>query len=90
MLAPSAYAVAMPKKPPKQVEIPKVVPLTEEKRQVIATDQKSQRILIGIGTQRIAFDLFTRITHLPPHTGDRPAPILPMSKKRRNQEKRQK
>src|SRR5712691_10218846 len=52
----------MPQKPPKQVEIPKVVPLTEEKRQVIATDQKSQRVIVGIGQQRIAFDIFTRIT----------------------------
>jgi hypothetical protein len=58
----------MSKKPPKQVEIPKVVPLTEEKRHVIASDQKSQRIIVGIGQQRIAFDLFTRITRLPPHT----------------------
>ena len=80
---PSAYAVAMPKKPPKQVEIPKVVPLTEEKRQVIATDQKSQRILIGIGQQRIAIDLFTRFTRLPPHTGDQPAPVVTMKKKRK-------
>jgi hypothetical protein len=69
----------MPKTPPKAVEISKVVPLTEEKRQVIATDQKSQRILIGIGAQRIAFDLFTRITHLPPQT----APVVTMRKKRK-------
>jgi hypothetical protein len=61
-------------------EIPKssirdlVVPLTEEKRQVIATDQKSQRVIVGIGQQRIAFDLFTRITRLAPHSGDQPAP----------------
>jgi hypothetical protein len=33
----------MPRKPPKQVEIPNVVPLTEEKRQVIATDPKSEQ-----------------------------------------------
>ena len=77
----AAYAVAMPKKPAKQVEIPKVVPLTEEKHQVIATDQKSQRIIIGIGQQRIAFDLFTRVTRLPPHTGEQPAPVVTMKKK---------
>jgi hypothetical protein len=79
----SAYPVDMPKKPPKQVEIPKVVPLTEEKHQVIATDQKSKRIIIGIGQQRIAFDLFTRVTRLPPHTGDQPAPVVTMKKKRK-------
>lgn len=79
----SAYAVAMPKKPPKQFEIPKVVPLTEEKRQMIATDQKSQRVIIGIGQQRIAFDLFTRVTRLPPHTGDQPGPVVRMRKRRK-------
>jgi hypothetical protein len=79
----SAYPVGMPKKPPKQVEIPKVVPLTEEKRQVIATDQKSQRIIVGIGQQRIAVDLFTRITRLAPHTGDQPAPVVAIKKKRK-------
>jgi len=73
----------MPKKPPKQIEIPKVVPLTEEKHQVIATDQKSKRIIIGIGQQRIAFDLFTRVTRPPPHTGDRPAPVVGMRRKRK-------
>jgi hypothetical protein len=77
----------MPKKPPKQVEIPKVVPVTEEKRQVIAHDQKSQRIIIGIGQQRIAFDLFTRVTRLPPHTGDQPAPVLPIKEKRKRGER---
>jgi hypothetical protein len=71
------------KKPPKQVEIPKVVPLMEEKHQVIATDQKSRRILKGIGQERIAFDLFTRVTRLPPHTGDQPAPVVTMKKKRK-------
>jgi hypothetical protein len=83
----------MPKKPPKQVEIPKVeipkveipkvVPLTEEKHQVIATDQKSQRMIVGIGQQRTAIDLFTRFTRLPPHTGDQPAPVVTMKKKRK-------
>jgi hypothetical protein len=80
----------MPKKPPKPVEIPKVVPLTEQKRQVIAADQKSQRVIIRIGQQRIAFDLHTRVTRLPPHTGDQPAPVLPMRKKGGDQEKRPK
>ena len=67
----------------RQVEIPKVVPLIEEKRRVIATDQKSQRMIVGIGQQRIAIDLFTRFTRLPPHTGDQPAPVVTMKKKRK-------
>jgi hypothetical protein len=70
----------MSKKPPKQVEISKVVPFTEEKHRVIAFDQQSHRMIFAIGQQRYAFDFFTRITHLPPHTGDRPAPVIPMSK----------
>jgi len=51
---------------------PKVVPIGEDKRQPIARDQKAQRIILGIGSKRIPFDFFSRITHLPPHTGDRP------------------
>jgi hypothetical protein len=73
----------MPKKPPKQVEISKVVPLTEEKRQVIATDQKSHRVIVGIGQQRIAFDLFTRVTRLAPRTGDQPAAVVTIKKKQK-------
>jgi hypothetical protein len=77
----------MPKKPSKQVQIPRVLSLTEEKRQVIATDQKSRRVIVGIGQQRIAVDLFTRITRLAPNTGDQPAPILPMRKTTKRKER---
>ena len=80
----SAYAVAMPKTPPKPIEISKVVPLTEEKHRVIAFDQQSHRMIFAIGQKRYAFDFFTRITDLSPHTGDHPAPVLPISKKRRD------
>jgi len=59
---------------------PKVVPLTEEKRGVIATDEKSKRFILAIGKQRIAFDFISRVTELPPNTGDQPAPVLPMRK----------
>jgi hypothetical protein len=55
----------MPKKPPKQVEIPKVVPLTEEKRQVIATNQKSQRVIVGIGQQRISSRVLPALRRAP-------------------------
>jgi hypothetical protein len=59
----------MAKKTPKQTEIPKVVPLTVEKRQVIASDQKSHRVIVGIGQQRIAFNLFRRVTAFRPTRG---------------------
>jgi hypothetical protein len=57
---------------------PKVVPLDQSKSRVIAADEKTNRVIIAIGRQRIAFDLTTRITHLPPNTGDHPAAVLPL------------
>jgi hypothetical protein len=61
---------------------PKVVPITADDRRLIATDQRSHRLIVGIGSQRFAIDFFTRITTLPPHTGDQPAAVLPMKKKK--------
>jgi hypothetical protein len=87
----SVYVVGMPNKPPKRTELSKVIPLTEEKHRVIASDPPSHRMIFAIGQQRYAFDFFTRITHLPPHTGDQPATILPMKgKKCGDQEKAKK
>ena len=65
----------MPKKP-------KVVSIQKEtnKAKLIARDTEVQRVIIGIGRQRLAYDFHTRITHLPPETGDQPAAILPMNK----------
>ncbi len=57
---------------------PKVVPLDHSKSGVIAADEETNRVIIAIGQQRIAFDLTTRITHLPPNTGDHPAAVLPL------------
>ena len=61
---------------------PKVVSIQKEtkKAKLIARDTQVQRVIIGIGRQRIAYDFHTRITHLPPDTGDQPADILPMTK----------
>jgi hypothetical protein len=52
---------------------PKVVPIQEQKYRLIARDQKSQRIILGIGSERIAIDFFSRISKLAPETGDQPA-----------------
>jgi len=59
---------------------PKVVSIQKEtaRARLIARDANVQRIIIGIGSQRIAYDFHTVITHLPPETGDQPAAILPM------------
>ena len=61
---------------------PKVVPITADEHRLIATDQTSHRLIVGIGSQRFAIDFFTRITTLPPYTGDQPAAVLPMKKKK--------
>jgi hypothetical protein len=59
---------------------PKVVPINVAEHRLIATDQKTHRLIVGIGSQRFAIDYFTRITTLPPHTGDQPATVLPIKK----------
>ena len=60
----------------------KVVPITQDKWRLIASDEESRRIIFGIGERRVAFDYFTRITELPPHRGDHPAPVVLMQKQR--------
>ena len=72
---PLAYGVHMPKKP-------KVVPITADEHRLIATDQRSHRLIVVIGSQRFAIDFITRITTLGSHTGDHPAAVLPMKKKK--------
>jgi hypothetical protein len=54
--------------------------MTEEKRSVIAADEKSRRFVLAIGKQRIAFDFLTRVTELPPRAGDQPAPVVPIKR----------
>ena len=61
---------------------PKVVSIQKDgnKAKLIARDPEGHRIIIGMGRQRIAYDFYSRITHLPPDTGDQPADIIPMTK----------
>ncbi len=61
----------MPKKP-------KVVPITESNRKLVAECERSKRFILNVGTDRVAFDWSMRATKLPPKTGDQPAPVLPM------------
>jgi hypothetical protein len=58
----------------------KVFPLQSPKARLIAPDDQSRRVIVGIGKQRIALDFLTRITELPPATGDQPAAVLPIRK----------
>ena len=62
---------------------PKVVPLDPNKSRVVAVDRETQRVIIAIGGQRLAFDVSTRVTRLPPDAGDQPAKILPLIKPRK-------
>jgi len=73
---PSAYVLDMSR-------TPKVVPLQEDDRRLIASDEKTKRFILGIGKQRIAFDFTTRVTELPPATGDQPADVLLFEKKKK-------
>ena len=45
---------------------PKVVPIQEPKYKLIARDPEARRLILGIGSERIAVDFFSRITKLPP------------------------
>jgi hypothetical protein len=51
---------------------------------LVAYDEASRRFIIAVGCQRTAFDLKVTATRLPPHTGDAPAPVLPVRKPKRS------
>jgi hypothetical protein len=59
-----------------------------EKPQIVARDLAARRIIFGIGQQRIAVDLTTRITQLAPGTGGAPALVLPLKKKQKRKRDR--
>jgi glyoxylate utilization-related uncharacterized protein len=63
----------MPKKP-------KVVPINESGRKLVAVCERSKRFILNVGPDRVAFDWSMRATKLAPGTGDRPAPVLPIGK----------
>ena len=67
---------------------PKVVPIQESKSSIIARDPKAQRVILGIGSERIAIDFTSHITKLPPHTGDEPAPVLAMKENKKKPRQR--
>ena len=51
-----------------------------QKPRLVAHDATTRRVIFGIGSQRLALDITTRITRLQPGTGDAPAPVLPFRK----------
>ena len=59
--AKSAYSVCMRKRT-------KVVPIDEEKYRLLAMDERAHRVIFGIGGQRFAIDLLSRVSLLPAAT----------------------
>ena len=69
-------AAASPNTRNRVVSIDRPEKLDPTQPRLIARDAKTQRIIIAMGSQRIAFDFTTRITRLEPHAGDAAAPVL--------------
>jgi hypothetical protein len=61
--------------------------LAEDETQVGGV--RKSRFILGIGTQRIAFDFTSRVTELKPGTGDAPAPVVPLKNGSKRKTKRQ-
>ena len=58
-------------------------PFSSAKPRFIASDERTSRTIFGIGSQRFALDFSTRVSQLSPSTGDFPAPVLPIEKRRK-------
>ena len=67
--------LVMPKRP-KVVPIPTPERTNSDERRLIAHDAISRRYIFAIGPRRFAFDWTSRITRLPPDTGEQPAPVV--------------
>jgi hypothetical protein len=61
--------------------------MPETRPRVIASDEKSKRFILSVGSDSVARDFTTRVTKLPPHTGDKPAEVLAFQKKSKKPEK---
>jgi hypothetical protein len=62
---------------------PKVVSIDQEKSVLSAEHEETTRVIACIGGQRFAFDFLTRVTRLPPSTGNRPGHVLRIKSRRR-------
>jgi len=73
---------------PKPVALapPRIVPITGEKHRVIATDEKSKRLIFAIGNRRVAFDLISSVTELPPNSRDELRPVRSAQRRRKRKE----
>ena len=79
MLASISHAVSM--LTTRKVVPIKVVPIEEKTARVVARDITGRRVIVAIGSDRLAIDFRARVTRLPPCAGDQPAPILPINKR---------
>ena len=57
--------------------------MDQEKYVLSAEQEKTTRVIVCIGGQRYALDFLTRITRLPPSTGNRQGNVLRMKSSRR-------
>jgi len=67
-------------KRPKVIGIDRPAEMASDKPRLIASDPVTQRMIISIGSERIAFDRTTRVTRLGSTVGDQPAPVVPMKR----------
>jgi len=65
-------------KKPKVINIDRPPEEATDKPRLIASDPVTQRMIISIGSERMAFDRTIRITRLGPTAGDQPAPVVRM------------
>ena len=68
---------------------PKLCPSEKTKAVLSPGIPELSAFILGIGSERIAIDFLSRITKLPPHTGDQPAGVLPLNKNKKDKQKRQ-
>ena len=62
----------------------KVVPIQpQEPISIVARDSQTDRTILAIGRKRFALDICTRVTELPPGTGDKPALVRTLDKPKR-------
>ena len=80
-LAPSRGGIrAKPKRKNNVVRIDATAEPDATKPRFIARDAQTHRVILGIGSERYAMEITTRMTKLPPGTGDAPAPVVPLKK----------
>jgi len=69
------------RKQPKVISIKRATANADDTPRLIASDEVTQRMVIAIGHERLAYDLTARVTKLGPTVGDQPAQVVPLKRK---------